>query len=80
MENNGELSPEEDAEFRENARDIIHLVQLNEETFTKEEQETIETANNSLEFWISQGNVKRAYWETQNTLNLIENIVKSKEF
>lgn len=80
MENNGQLSPQEDAHFRENALEIINLVQFNEKSFTKEEQDSIEMANEALEFWIKEGNVKRAYWETINSLNIIEKIVKSKEF
>lgn len=79
MENNGELSPLEDAEFRRNALDIITLVEANEEMFTIEEHKAIAIANDALEFWISEGNVRRAYWETQNSLNIIENIVKSHE-
>tara|TARA_B100001778_G_C18555921_1_gene615347 strand:+ start:127 stop:369 length:243 start_codon:yes stop_codon:yes gene_type:complete len=79
MENNGELSPLEDAEFRRNALDIITLVEANEEMFTIEEHKAISLANDALEFWISEGNVRRAYWETQNSLNIIENIVKSHE-
>ena len=80
MENNGQLSPQEDAHFRENALEIINLIQFNEKYFTQEEQNAIELANEALEFWIAKGNVKRAYWETRNSLNLIQNIVKSKEF
>ena len=80
MENNGQLSPQEDAHFRENALEIINLVQFNEETFSQDEQKAIELANEALEFWITEGNVKRAYWETINSLNLIQNIIKSKEF
>ena len=79
MENNGELSPLEDAEFRRNALDIITLVEANEKMFTIEEHKAISLANDALEFWISEGNVRRAYWETQNSLNIIENIVKSHE-
>lgn len=80
MENNGELSDEEDVEFRNNAFHIVNLIEENEEMFTKEEQTQVEIANEALEYWIKQGNVKRAYWETANTLDLIEEIIKSKEF
>jgi len=80
MENNGELSDQEDVEFRNNAFCIVHLIEENEEMFTKEEQKQLEIANDALEYWIEQGNVKRAYWETANTLDLVEKIIKSKEF
>tara|TARA_Y100000310_G_scaffold331744_1_gene405897 strand:- start:762 stop:1004 length:243 start_codon:yes stop_codon:yes gene_type:complete len=80
MENNGELSHQEDAEFRNNAYHIVQLIEENENMFTEEEQKQLEIANDALEYWIEQGNVKRAYWETENTLNLVEKIIKSKEF
>ena len=80
MENNGELSDEEDVEFRNNAFHIVNLIEANEEMFTDEEKKQVEIANDALEYWIEQGNVKRAYWETANTLNLVEKIIKSKEF
>tara|TARA_R110000824_G_scaffold55138_2_gene152006 strand:+ start:480 stop:722 length:243 start_codon:yes stop_codon:yes gene_type:complete len=80
MENNGELSDEEDVEFRNNAFHIVNLIEENEGMFTKDEQKQVEIANDALEYWIEQGNVKRAYWETANTLDLVEKIIKSKEF
>ena len=80
MENNGELSDEEDVEFRNNAFHIVNLIEENEGMFTKDEQKQVEIANDALEYWIEQGNVKRAYWETANTLDLVEKIIKSKKF
>ena len=80
MQNNGELSESEDQELRDNARNVIELVTNNEETFTEEEQNAIHIANDALEFWISEGNVRRAYWETQNSLNIIRNIIESKQY
>ena len=80
MENNGELSEQEDAQFRENALEIVSMVTLNERFFTEDETKAIELANEALEFWIAKGDVRRAYWETINSRNLIENIIESKEF
>lgn len=80
MQNNGELSESEDQEFRDNALNIIELVTKNEDTFTEEEENAIHIANDALEFWISEGNVRRAYWETQNSLNIIRNIIESKQY
>ena len=80
MQNNGELSESEDQELRDNALNVIELVTNNEETFTEEEKNAIHIANDALEFWISEGNVRRAYWETQNSLNIIRNIIESKKY
>ena len=80
MQNNEELSESEDQEMQANALNIIELVTNNEETFTEEEQNAIHIANDALEFWISEGNVRRAYWETQNSLNIIRNIIESKQY
>ena len=80
MQNNGELSESEDQELRDNALIVIELVTNNEETFTEEEQNAIHIANDALEFWISEGNVRRAYWETQNSLNILRNIIESKQY
>ena len=80
MQNNGELSESEDQELRDNALNVIELVTNNEETFTEEEKNAIHIANDALEFWISEGNVRRAYWETQNSLNMVRNIIESKQY
>ena len=80
MQNNEELSESEDQEMQANALNIIELVTNNEETFTEEERNAIYIANDALEFWISEGNVRRAYWETQNSLNIIRNIIESKQY
>ena len=80
MQNNGELSESEDQEFRDNALNIIELVTKNEDTFTEEEQNAIHIANDALEFWISEGNVRRSDWETQNSHNIIRNIIESKQY
>ena len=80
MQNNEELSESEDQEMQANALNIIELVTNNEETFTEEERNAIHIANDALEFWISEGNVRRAYWETQNSLNIIRNIIESKQY
>ena len=59
---------------------IIELITNNYDSFTKEETEALNICNKSMDFCVQHNLIEKAYWESINTLELIENILKSKEF
>ena len=68
----------DDLSFR--ASKIIELITNNYESFTKEETEALNICNKSMDFCVEHDLMEKAYWESVNTLDLIQNILKSKEF
>ena len=75
MENNT-YNDEEDAWFKENSGLIVQLIEENYDYFSKEEDEALGLCNNSMKYWIKRGNIKRAMWETTNTLKILRNIIE----
>ena len=75
MENN-EFTEEEDEWFKSNSGLIIEIIEQNIEYFTPQEEDTLEICNQSMSYWINTGNIRRAMWETQNTLKILKQIIE----
>ena len=65
-----------DTELKALSGEIIEIVDQNCESFSEDEENNIITCNSSMNFWIKQGNIKRALWEARNTLQILRNITE----
>jgi len=75
MMNEG-YNDEEDAWFKEQSGLIVQLIEENFDYFSPEEDEALGLCNDSMQYWLKKQNIKRAMWETQNTLKILRNIIE----
>ena len=73
---NDSFNDEEDAWFKEQSGLIVKLVEENYDYFSPEEDEALMLCNNSMQYWLERRNIKRAMWETKNTLKILRNIIE----
>jgi hypothetical protein len=70
------ISEEEDEWFKEQSGLIVKLVEENFDYFSPEEDEALSICNDSMQYWLEKQNIKRAMWETKNTLKILLNIIE----
>tara|TARA_Y100000310_G_C20463186_1_gene706326 strand:- start:296 stop:520 length:225 start_codon:yes stop_codon:yes gene_type:complete len=73
---NDSFSEEEDEWFKQNSGLIIKLIEENYDYFSPEQDEALRICNDSMQYWLEKQNIKRAIWETQNTLKILRNIIE----
>ena len=74
--NEDNFTDEEDEWFKSNSGLIVKLIEENYDYFSPEQDEALGLCNTSMQYWIEKQNIKRAMWETQNTLKILRNIIE----